>query len=150
MVADFAPRFGVVDLACVQDRLVHEIQFAVAEESWAGEVIAADDIDNRVQVIEQRLCITVAAVEQVAFGVQKLAATAVIRGMPQVEPDRYVIAVQEANQVLDQPQGGGGERLGVEFVPQVGHRIGTQSDVFAGLRFVTQQLVGVSHNAGRT
>jgi hypothetical protein len=58
--------------------------------------------------------------------------------MAYVEPYRGILTSQEADQFFNQPQGGFGEWLGVEFMPQVRRCIRTQSNVFAFLRLIAQ------------
>ena len=119
-MADRSARFGVVDLAFFQHRFVDEVQLTVAAESRAGEIATANDADDRMQMIEQNRLAAAATVEEVTFGMQEIVTAAPVWITPQVEPHSDVVPSQKADQFLDQPQGGFRERLGVEFMTEVG------------------------------
>jgi hypothetical protein len=74
VVTDFAARFGIVNLAFFQEGLVDKIEFTIADQARIRKAAAANNADDWVQVIEQRLVIPATPVEQVALGMQKTTA----------------------------------------------------------------------------
>ena len=77
-MANSSPRFGVVDLAVLQHRLVDEVQLAVAAESRPCEIATANDANDRMQMIEQNRMGTASTVEEVTFGMQEVATAALV------------------------------------------------------------------------
>lgn len=145
MMAHFAARLGIVNVLLFQQRFVNKVEFAVGAQARPGEVAAAHDADQRVEVIEQHVLVVLAAVEQVAFGVQKRPPSFFRRIVAQVQPHVHIRAAQEAHQFFNQLLRCRAQRLGVQLVAQKGRRIGTQSNVLAVHGLVAQQQAQPPH-----
>ncbi len=63
----------------------------------------------------------------------------------QVEPHFHCIPAQETDQLFDQPLRRGGQRLGVEFVAQVGAGVRLRADGGGVLGIVTKQQAEMTH-----
>jgi hypothetical protein len=111
---------------------VNEVQLAVGFQAGTGEVGRADDAEHRPEAVEERSAMRV-AVEKVTLGVQEA-------GL--VEADLNPFLAQEADQVLDQGEGFGPKRLGVEHAAErllQRRQAGFEADVLAGLRLGAEQ-----------
>ena len=73
---------------CIRDR----IQFVVVPEPWRGEVAAADNAHQRIEIIEERLLVAAPAVDEIALGVKKVSPPTCRRIMAQIELHFNIIA----------------------------------------------------------